>query len=136
MSDEQKPTPRDTAKSRPFAFIISIGLLLGALMMQWSNLTADQQKQHEDRLFVSDACVDHFPPPWRTQRTGHSAELLPSIRQFGLPACESIEFRPSTCNDEHFLVRCYAESERKGLWKVYRIELESETIFSLYPDLT
>lgn len=134
---QQTPRSRtDADKPKPLSFAISIGLLLGALTLQWSSMTGEQQRQREEGLFADTTCRDQFPPPWRTQRTGLSAELMPSIRQFGLPSCESMEFRPSSCNDTHFLVRCYAESDRKGLWHVYRVELETDEIYSVLPDMT
>lgn len=145
MTNEQRgdnPSPESGTKPRtqtvrrsPF-YVLSIGLLLGVLMLQWSNMTAEQQSRREQNLFGQTTCEDRFPPPWRTTQIGNSAEIMPSIRGFGLPACVSMEFRPSTCNAEHFLVRCYAESERKGLWRVYRVELESEEIYSVSPDMT
>jgi len=133
---DQKDKPSGKAARRSPFFVVSIGLMLGALLLQWSNMTAEQQRKREESLFGASACSDTFPPPWRTRHIGNSNELMPSIRGFGLPSCESIEFRPSTCNADHFLVRCYAEDERKGLWRVYRVELENEEIYSVFPDMT
>ena len=136
MAQEPVSTSKAQAAKRHFSFAVSIGMLLGALTLQWSSVTAEQQKQRDEGLFSANSCNDHFPPPWRTHKIGHSASLEPSIQAFGLPSCASFEFRPSTCNDSHFLVRCYAEDQRKGLWHVYRIELEKDEIYSVMPDLT
>lgn len=132
----ENPKPPPAKAQRPVAFAISAGLLLGILILQWSTITQDEQRAAEDRLFSGQSCKDKYPPPWRTHNVGLSAAIMPRIEDFGINSCQSMEFRPSTCNEEHFLVRCYEQEQRKGFFKVYRIELENGDVFTVYPDLT